>query len=373
MATPTILHVIPSLSTGGAERMLAALVSAKRRDRPVNSEVAVLRGGGDLEPLVRAAGVAVHNLGMANWAQFPTALLRLIALIRRTEPVAIQSWLYYADLISLWALERSGRRAATRLYWGVRCSDMDQSQYRQGLRMAIAACARRSARPDAVVANSFAGREAHLGLGYTPRAFPVIANGIDTNRFRPDDDMRAIVRSELGLNATAVAAIHVARVDPMKDHGSLIKIAAQLPDICFIAVGRGTEKLVGPSNFVALGQHNDLPPLYAASDFAISTSAFGEGFPSVIGEAMASGLPVISTDVGDSSRIVGDTGLIVAPRDINSSVAAARTLAAESGAERRLRGARSQERIEANFSLERAVAAFDLLHLDGILPAKAAW
>ena len=88
-------------------------------------------------------------------------------------PAAIQSWLYYADLISLWALEISGRRATTRLYWGVRCSDMDQSKYQRGLRWAIAACVSRSARPDAVVANSFAGRDAHLRLGYAPRAFPV--------------------------------------------------------------------------------------------------------------------------------------------------------------------------------------------------------
>lgn len=366
MAAPTILHVIPSLSTGGAERMLAALVSAKRRERPVNSEVAVLRGGGDLEPLVRAAGVAVHDLGMAHWAQFPTALLRLIALIRRTKPVAIQSWLYYADLLSLWAVEGSGRRAATQLYWGVRCSDMDQSQYRRSLRMTIAACARRSSRPDAVVANSFAGREAHLRLGYTPRTFPIIANGIDTDRFRPDATMRANVRSELGVDAAAVVAIHVARVDPMKDHGSLIKVAAELPSIHFVAIGRGTENLAGPPNFAALGQRNDLPPLYAASDFAISTSAFGEGFPNVIGEAMAAGLPVIATDVGDSRRIIGDTGSIVPPKDIAAMVTAIQGFVSVAGRHRL--GVRSRERIEANFSLERAVAAFDRLHLDSALP-----
>src|SRR3954468_16241733 len=122
MTTPTILHVIPSLTTGGAEHMLAQLVSAKR-EQPLSSEIAVLIGRGELTSRVRASGVVVHDLGMRHWTQLPTALVRLARLIRRKQPVAIQSWLYYADLLSLWALERSGRRNVTRLYWGVRCSD----------------------------------------------------------------------------------------------------------------------------------------------------------------------------------------------------------------------------------------------------------
>src|SRR3954452_907974 len=125
MMTPTILHVIPSLTTGGAEHMLAQLVSAKR-EQALSSEIAVLIGGGELTPRVRASGVVVHELGMRHWAQLPMALVRLARLIRRREPIAIQSWLYYADHLSLWALEGSRRRNATRLYWGVRCSDMDQ-------------------------------------------------------------------------------------------------------------------------------------------------------------------------------------------------------------------------------------------------------
>ncbi len=123
---------------------------------------------------------------------------------------------------------------------------------------------------------------------------------------------------------------------------------------------------------MALGQRSDMPAIYAAADFAISTSAFGEGFPNVIAEAMAAGLPVVATDVGDSRWIVGSTGLVVPPRDPHGMAAAVRALASEPGTARRERGQRCRAQIEYEFSLDRAVAAFDSLHLDGILPSEDA-
>src|SRR5262245_44749189 len=124
MAAPVVLHVIPKLATGGAERMLATLVTARRSERLEPVAVEMTPGGE-----IGAAGIPVHHLGTHSYLHGPLAVARLTRLIRRLQPAAIQSWLYYADLASLWALEASGRRADTRLYWGIRCSDMDQSRY----------------------------------------------------------------------------------------------------------------------------------------------------------------------------------------------------------------------------------------------------
>lgn len=313
----------------------------------------------------------MFELGFTQFAALPLALIRLTRLIRRLEPAAIQSWIYYADLLSLWALNLSGRRPVTRLYWGVRCSNMELSQYRLALRWAIAAAARRAARPDAVVANSFVGRDAHRRLGYAPRAFPVIPNGVDLERFAPDAGTRAAIRAQWGIPEDQPAVIHVARVDPMKDHDGFIAVARALPDVAFVAVGAGTERLTAPANVRTLGKRNDIAALYAAADLALSTSAFGEGFPNVIAEAMASGVPVVATDVGDVRRIVGETGEITRPRDTGAIVAAIRRLLSEPPAQRAGRGAASRQRIERQFSLDRAVAAFNSLHRDGIAPEEA--
>ncbi len=94
-------------------------------------------------------------------------------------------------------------------------------------------------------------------------------------------------------------------------------------------VGSGTETIDAPINLMALGVRRDMPDLYAASDLSLSTSIFGEGFPNAVAEAMARSVPVLATDVGDSRRIVGDTGVIVSPRDTTAMVAAVTNILAE--------------------------------------------
>ncbi len=367
---PTILHVIPGLGTGGAEHALAALVTAKRKQPISQIVVDLLSSASDsaLTEAIRAAGIPVHQFGGRTVLDFPVVLFRLARLIRQVRPLAVQSWLYYADLASLWGLALSGQRATTRLYWGIRSSDMNQNHYRRALGWTIQACAKLSARPDAVVANSYAGRDAHRAMGYAPRAFPVIPNGIDTRQFRPDPATRTRMRKQLRIPDGKSVVIHVGRVDPMKDHGTLIAVAMALPDVHFIMAGSGTEKLGVPPNVTALGLRRDMPDLYAAADLLLSTSIFGEGFPNVVAEAMACGVPIVATKVGDSRRIVGDTGVIVSPRQFPAMVAAITGILAEKGAKRRARASAARKRVEKHYSLDRAVRSFDALHLLGKLP-----
>lgn len=369
-AAPLVLHVIGGLGVGGAERMLTALVAAPR-PQPHPQAVADLFQGGALAAEIRAAGVAVHEFGLGGPLGVPRAVMALARLIRALRPAVVQTWMYYADLIGLWALERSGRRRETRLYWGIRCSDMDQSRYGRALRWTIAAAARRSGRPDAVIANSYAGRAFHRELGYAPRAFGVIPNGIDTQRFRPDPEARRRVRAEIGIADDAFVAVHAARVDPMKDHAALAALAGLCPELVFLAAGKDTETLAGPPNLRRLGLRADMPALFAAADAVLSTSAFGEGFSNVLAEGMASGLPAVATDVGDARPILGATGMVAPPRDPPALAAALKRLAAAPD-ERRALGAAARARIEERFALARCVAAFDSLHCNGTLPSEPA-
>ena len=370
VAALDVMHVIPGLRVGGAENMLANLVTAER-GYPIEQEVVNLMGpGGIMAQRISGAGIVVSDLGATSLASYLLAVLRLAHLIRVRRPRVIQSWLYYGDLAAYWALLLSGRRAATRLYWGVRASDMDQTRYGASLRLAIRTCAFHSPGPDAVIANSHAGRAEHERIGFRPKHFVVIPNGIDTHKFRPDPAARARVRARLAIAPDAPVVIHSARVDPMKDHATFLEVAAQLPEVTFVLVGSGTHDLPLHANTLPLGLRTDMPELYAAADLAVSTSAFGEGFPTVLGEAMATGLSVVATDVGDSRLLVGDVGMIVPPRNPARIAMAIRNLLAAPAPIRTARRAAARERIEVSFSLTTAVQRFDNLHLHGLLPVN---
>jgi glycosyltransferase involved in cell wall biosynthesis len=220
-----------------------------------------------------------------------------------------------------------------------------------------------------VVANSFAGREVHVALGYKPRAFPVIPNGIDSQRFRPDEAARTKLRAALGVQ-DKIVVLHVGRLDPMKDHATLLAIARRRPRLTFLFVGADTDRLELPENAMALGARHDVNELYTASDIYVSTSAFGEGFSNTLAEAMASGLPVVTTNVGDASQIVGTTGYVIKPGDRAGLVASIDQLATLSETGRKRLGDAARFRIISNYTLDRASASFDDLFLAGKLPIE---
>jgi glycosyltransferase involved in cell wall biosynthesis len=100
------------------------------------------------------------------------------------------------------------------------------------------------------------------------------------------------------------------------------------------------------------GPRIDMANVYNALDLAVSSSRWGEGFPNVVAEAMATGVPCVVTDVGDSSEVVGDTGWVCPSSDpaqlalaLGSATVSRRGLAAY--------GQRARQRVRTEFSVER--------------------
>jgi glycosyltransferase involved in cell wall biosynthesis len=109
-----------------------------------------------------------------------------------------------------------------------------------------------------------------------------------------------------------------------------------------------------------LGERPDIPRVTAALDIATCAS-YSESSPHVVGEAMASGVPCVTTDVGDAAIMVDDTGLVIPPRDAPAMAAAWRDLLAISPDQRGALGLRARSRIEDHYSLLGAVAKYETL------------
>ena len=353
------LHVINGLDTGGAETNLVQLAGSLLA-RGLSQHVVSLGGRGTFADDLEKRGIPVSALGIRSAYGGPRGIWQLVRLVGLLRPRVIQGWLYHGDLMAALAHKLAPGRRQRRLFWNLRASNMDMARYGRTIRL----CAMASAWPDIVVANSQAGAAFHIALGYRPRRLEVIRNGVDSNRFAPNAAARRQVREELGIDANAVVAIHVARVDPMKDHATFYAAMAQATNVIGLSVGRCTEQFTLPSNVRALGPRNDVERLYAGADIVVSSSAFGEGFSNTIAEGMSAGLVPIATDVGDVRYIVGATGHIVPARN-SAALAAAIMAEAALPAEHRLdRGLAARMRIVDNFRPDQAADAFARLYLE---------
>ncbi len=359
-----ILHIITGLETGGAETMLCKVVETLSRSS-FEHHVVSLRDEGTLGARLRAGGVAITSLGMPRG--FPTwgAIRRLLRTAGDWRPDVIQGWMYHGNLAAL-ATARSGRPVV----WNVRQSLPSMQHERPLTRATIRLGARLSALPHTILYNSSAGARDHERIGYRSDRTCVIPNGFDVERFRPDPGARGRLLERLGLSGEIRLIGMVARFHPLKDHETLLRAAVHLVterrDVHLVLAGRGMDASnpllqsgqldpVLQGRVHALGDCAEVEDLTAGLDIA-TLSSRAEGFPNVLGEAMACAVPCVATDVGDVADILGGVGVVVPPEDPLALSRAWSGILGESDAARKARSQAARHRIETHFSM-RAVAA----------------
>ena len=198
-------------------------------------------------------------------------------------------------------------------------------------------------------------------FGIDPERIRVIHNGIDTETFRPEP---AIARNPWQLITTASAD------QPLKGTQYLIPAFAELcrrfPRLRLVFIGRpkpggDTEGLIRRAGvgerirFLHGISADEIRQLYASSAVAVVPSEY-EGFGLPAGEAMASGVPLVSTDGGALPEVVGDAGRIVPAADPGALAAAIGELLVMPPAERERMGLAGRRHIQTNFSWEQTAA-----------------
>jgi glycosyltransferase involved in cell wall biosynthesis len=343
-----------------------------------------LTPGGKYVSQLEHMGVEVGTLGMKPARPGLIALVKLARAVRRTRPDVLMGWMYhgaFAALLGRWLGLRSVPVIAN-----VRQSLDSLANEKRGSAMVIRLLARLSRCFTAVVYNSRRSATQHEALGYDPSRTVLVLNGVNTATFAPSPLERSCVRAELGLPEEALLVGRIGRNHPMKDHATFLDaaglVAGEMPGVHFVLAGTGVEpsdpRLARRSaqpdlsgRVHLLGERHDLPRLTAALDVACSSSAFGEGFPNVIAEAMACAVPCVATDIGDSAFVLGDPGSIVPPGNADRLAGALLALLRQSPEQRALVGERLRRRVLENFSLDSALRGFEQLFTRGT-PAPTA-
>jgi glycosyltransferase involved in cell wall biosynthesis len=370
--TLNICHIITDLNTGGAQVMLCKLLGTQ--DQAVFKPFVVsLAKRGVLGEEVAALGIPLLSLNMKGNPS--GGLYRLWRTVREVKPDLIQGWMYHGNIAA--SLARMSLKGRTRVCWNVRHSLYDIQKEKALTAYFIRLGAVLSKYPDRIVYNSHTSLKQHRARGYFSQKSMVIPNGFDCDRFRPDRSMGPRLRESLGLPREAILIGLIARYHPMKDHAGFLKAAAnaasRLPDAHFVLAGKGAEpsngelaRLIGQMNMNGrvhlLGEQREIWRLMAGLSILCSSSAWGEGFPNVIGEAMACGVPCVVTDVGDSAMVVGDTGRVVPPREPVKLGRALRELGEAGEGGIKALGTKARKRVKEHFDLPRIAGAYERLY-----------
>jgi glycosyltransferase involved in cell wall biosynthesis len=359
-----IAHIITDLDTGGAEIMLYKLL-ASLHDEALNSSVISLMGRGKVTERIEALGVKVEtlDLGQGERPSWKT-IKKLRQFVRAFNPDIVQGWMYHGNIaatVAVFLFDPMCRKV--KLFWNVRQTLYDINSEKIQTRWLIMLGRWLSFFPHSIVYNSSLSAEQHCNVGYSVKKTKLIPNGFDLQKFRPDKNRRQQFREELRVAESVLLVGHISRLHPMKDHATLLRAIERVADglsdiggkqeVLFLLIGHGvTSELSKNPAIRFLGERVDVPRIMSALDIVVSSSAWGEGFPNVIGEAMASEVPCVVTDVGDSAYIVGKYGRVCSVGD-DQCIASSLLQLIENKQERKTVGKQARKRIKENYSMDK--------------------
>jgi glycosyltransferase involved in cell wall biosynthesis len=306
-----------------------------------------------------ADGISVTHLDMTRGVPDPRGVIRLVRFLRDEQPDVLNSFLVHANIVARISGVFSGVPA---IVTSIRNDDYCEGIECIGHRLT-------NFMDNAWMANSgiVAERMVKRGIGSENKK-NVIYNCIDLGQYKPDEEARRKLRQKLNISNDTFLWVTVGRIEPQKDYPTLLRALSKIPQgysVKVLVAGKGSRadnvtalrtQLDLSDRISFLGVRRDVPNLLAASDGFVLSSV-SEGFPNVVMEALASGTPVVATNVGGVPELVEEeeTGFLVSPSDPTGLAQAMIRLMQTPQEKREMMGARGREWVAENCDVERVV------------------
>jgi glycosyltransferase involved in cell wall biosynthesis len=330
-----------------------------------------LTGKGEVGSRISDLGIPLMALDMHRNITSLSTFLKLIQYLREIKPDLVHTWMYHADLIGGIAAKIS---KVPTIVWGVRSADFLHSKTRFLTRLTLLICAKLSSwLPNVVIYNSHKGVSYHKAMGYQEKYSVVISNGVDIDKFHPNNLARLKIRKDLGLSTQSVLIGIIGRYDLLKNHNGFIDAVTffnrSAMNVHFLMVGNGldssntaiTRKL--KNNKIEtychlLGHRQDIPEIMAALDL-LSLTSTSEAFPNVLIEAMACGVPCVATDVGDATLILEGSGWIIPINDMRALANTWEAFLSMSNEQIKYYRLRARERIKKYYEINHVLRQYE--------------
>ncbi|AIK97106.1 glycosyltransferase [Candidatus Odyssella acanthamoebae] len=367
-----LAFIITGLGRGGAERMLLKLLSSIDRNR-FEPRIFCLTTIDDLKPEFDSLGIKVYTYQLNRPVLAIISLWRFLKDCGQFAPHLIQGWMYHGNIFA-WLAHK---RCPAKLLFGIRASLYDFNFERRLTQWIIRLGGYLSTSSDGIIYVSTVARHQHELIGYTPKESITIANGFDLEKFKENSDFRLDYRQRLQLLDTHIAIGFFARFHKLKGFKDLLQAFAVVhkknPQTKLILAGQQIDDQNAQlqetiahyklqQHVLLLGQLTHPEHCLPALDLFVSPS-LQEGFPNVVGEAMACGVPCVVTDVGDSALAVGETGIVVPPNDPQALAQAILKIIEHPDTLHSL-GGQARRRIETKFSLPTIVKEYETAYIN---------
>jgi len=322
-----IVHIIPTLGSGGAESMLFRLLLGLSGRKYRHSIITLLES-----PCVhdlKAVGVDVHCIGMSKRGtlkELLKSMQQISVKLNEMRPDVVQGWMYHANLVALLSAPRH-----VAVLWGVHHSldALRKEKFLTVIMICLGAVLSRISKVKGIVYPSGCSRRQHERIGYEKRKSISIPNGYDCVLFDGDNWDKSMSRARFGIRDDEFVVGNFGRYHKVKNHRLLIHAFSLFckESSCakLVLAGKGVDldnseliALINEFNVmgrvILLGEQSGMPELYAILDLYVLAS-ISEAFPNVLCEAMASRVPVISTRVGDAVQMLGEHGVLLEVND----------------------------------------------------------
>lgn len=365
-----IAFVITGLGRGGAERMLIKILSLMDRTK-FSPVVFSLTPDLSLKPDIEALGIPVFSYRLNKGLFALVDIFKFILDIRKFSPDILQGWMYHGNILA-WIARQF---CPAKLLFGIRASLYDFKFEHVLTRMMIRLNGSLSHSSDQIIYVSKIAQIQHEQIGYNKNKSIVIANGFELEKFKIDQNLRTTYRDTFQLTSNHILIGYLGRYHKVKGCDDLIEafclVHRQYPQTKLLLAGLNLDesnrkiqedlqqKKIS-KHVLLLGQLSNPERVLPALDLFVSPS-HQEGFPNVVGEAMACQIPCVVTDVGDSALCVGDTGIVVP--SMRPDLLANGIIQMINNPDRQDLGLKARQRIETEFALSDIVKKYEQVYL----------